>query len=90
MSNCCRLYTMFKEEYRSDDAVMLLLNMIVLFDPNVDGLSNTASVRAEQNKYKLCLKRYGSTAIIYRQLTLLIQMYNLSADTCSPSWTTIR
>ncbi|KAF8386828.1 nhr-48 [Pristionchus pacificus] len=63
-----RLYTMFKEEYRSDDAVMLLLNMIVLFDPNVDGLSNTASVRAEQNKYKLCLKRYMFTKLDNNQM----------------------
>lgn len=37
---------------------MLLLNVIVLFDPNVHGLINTHIVRAEQNKYKLCLKRW--------------------------------
>ncbi|GMT00134.1 hypothetical protein PENTCL1PPCAC_22308, partial [Pristionchus entomophagus] len=58
-----RLYTMFKEEYRSDEPVMLLLNMIVLFDPNVEGLTNVVAVKNEQNRYKRCLKRYMFTKL---------------------------
>ncbi|GMT05322.1 hypothetical protein PENTCL1PPCAC_27496, partial [Pristionchus entomophagus] len=72
-----RLYTMFKEEYRSDENVMLLLNMIVLFDPNVEGLTDMAAVKSEQNAYKRCLKRLMFTKLNKNQSTVQFEYLSL-------------
>ncbi|GMR30680.1 hypothetical protein PMAYCL1PPCAC_00875, partial [Pristionchus mayeri] len=59
-----RLYSMFKDEYRTDESAMLLLNMIVLFDPCAKGLTGVQSVTTENNAYKRCLKRYMYTQLM--------------------------
>ncbi|GMT31194.1 hypothetical protein PFISCL1PPCAC_29149 [Pristionchus fissidentatus] len=72
-----RLYTMFKEEYRQNESVMLLLNMIVLFDPTVADVMAVGAVRAEQNAYKRCLKRLMWTMLDKNQSRVQLEYKSL-------------
>uniref|UniRef100_A0A914V3X3 Nuclear hormone receptor HR96 n=1 Tax=Plectus sambesii TaxID=2011161 RepID=A0A914V3X3_9BILA len=52
-----RFYATFKEEWRTNEKVMLVLGAIVVFNPDCPGLKFRDAVRAEHNVYKRILKR---------------------------------
>uniref|UniRef100_A0A914ED95 Nuclear hormone receptor HR96 n=1 Tax=Acrobeloides nanus TaxID=290746 RepID=A0A914ED95_9BILA len=52
-----RFYATFREEWRTNENVMLLLGMIVLFNPNVPDLQDPLPVAVQNRKYRAILKR---------------------------------
>uniref|UniRef100_F1KVF3 Nuclear hormone receptor family member nhr-48 n=1 Tax=Ascaris suum TaxID=6253 RepID=F1KVF3_ASCSU len=52
-----RFYSTFKEEWRTNEAVMLLLGMVVIFNPDFPNLHNRSIVERENQLYKKVLKR---------------------------------
>lgn len=55
--NSIRFYATFKEEWRTNESVMLLLGMIVIFNPEFPNLHNRVAVEEENRQYKRVLKR---------------------------------
>lgn len=53
-----RFYSTFKEEWRTNEAVMLLLGMVVIFNPDFPNLHNRSIVERENQLYKKVLKRF--------------------------------
>ncbi|VDK48273.1 unnamed protein product [Anisakis simplex] len=52
-----RFYATFKEEWRTNEAVMLLLGMIVIFNPHFPNLHSAQIIEREYEAYKKVLKR---------------------------------
>jgi len=52
-----KFYATFKEEWRTNETIMLLLGMVVLFNPEIPALKDEKAVRGTHELYKKILKR---------------------------------